>query len=116
MRVATDKIRRLARRRGLTLSALLARAGVSRNAYYSLARRSSVLPKTLGSLARTLGVSESELLDEVPLSVVTARRICAENPAIAFENAWHVLAMLEMKPTERLNRSLIRGRATAVHR
>ena len=116
MRVATERLREIARSRGLTLAALLQRAGVSRNAYYSLARRDSVLPRTLRLLARSLGVSESELVEDVPDMVVRSRRICAESPEASFENVWHTLALLEMEPIERLNRSLTRGRTTTVHR
>ena len=116
MRVATDKIRQMARRQGLTLSALLELAGVSRNAYYSLARRRSVLPGTLESLAHTLQVPQSELLEEIPDRVITARRISAANPGVNFDNIWHVLTLLEMDPKERLNRSLTRGRIIPVQR
>ena len=116
MRLATEKIRQLARHQGLSLSELLEKASVSRNAYYSLARRDSVLPRTLDSLARTLQVPQSELLEDVPDRVAAARQICAQNPEATFENVWHVLTLLEMNPTERLNRSLIRGRATPVQR
>ncbi len=116
MKLAARKIRQFARHQGLTLSELLEKASVSRNAYYSLARRNSVLPRTLDSLARALQVPQSELLEDVPDRVANARQICAENPGATFENVWHVLTLLEMNPTERLNRSLIRGRATPVQR
>lgn len=116
MKLASVRIQELAKARGLTVSALLQRAGVSRNAYYSLARRESVLPKSLVALARSLGLPESELLEEIPESVVVARRICRENPEAAFENVWHALSLMKLNPIERLNRSLIRGRATTVYR
>ena len=52
----------------------------------------------------------------MPDMVARARRICAECPEASFENVWHTLALLEMEPIERLNRSLTRGRATAIRR
>ena len=115
MKLAIEKIRELARDRGLSLSALLERASVSRTAYYSLARRSSVVPGSVHALATTLGVPVSALLEDVPARLVTARAICREEPDATFENVWHTLTLLELDPAERLNRSLIRGRATAVH-
>jgi hypothetical protein len=45
-----------------------------------------------------------------------ALAICAAEPEASFENVWHALILLELAPIERLNRSLIRGRATAVQR
>jgi len=43
-----------------------------------------------------------------------ALAICEAEPEASFENVWHSLILLELDPLERLNRSLIRGRATAV--
>ncbi len=43
-----------------------------------------------------------------------ALAICEANPQASFENVWHTLILLELDPIERLNRSLIRGRAAAV--
>ena len=39
-----------------------------------------------------------------------ARRIRARNRRSEFENLWHTLNLLELPPTERLVRSLVRGR------
>jgi len=116
MRLATERIRELARDKNLTLSELLQRAGVSRTAYYSLARKSSVVPRSLDALASALDMPVSGLLEELPPRVVAAQRICAEHPDASFENVWHVLTLLEANPIERLNRSLTRGRTTTAHR
>ena len=113
----------LARDRGESLSRLLRRAGVSRTAFYSLSRRNSVLPKTVLALSPALGVSELELLETVSRSddvdyrnrLREAQRIVGNSPEASFENVWHVLCLLDLDPVERLNRSLIRGRATALH-
>jgi hypothetical protein len=45
-----------------------------------------------------------------------ARAICDAEPGAAFENVWHALVLLEEAPLDRLNRSLIRGRAAAIQR
>lgn len=119
MRLSAAKVRRLARARGLTLSEALRRAEVSRNAFYSLARRPTVVPRTVHALGASLGVPSSELLDEAPPSprergaalLREARRIHARNPRSSFDNIWHTLWLLDVSPAERLQRSLIRGHA-----
>jgi hypothetical protein len=124
VRLARDKVRRLARARGLTLSEALRRARVSRNAFYHLARRPTVLPGSVHALSEALGVHSCELLDETPPSrnvraatlVREARRIHAHHPRSSFENIWHTLWLLDVSPAERLRRSLIRGRTTTPHR
>lgn len=59
--------------------------------------------------------------DAEPVARAVARReraqaICAAEPAASFENVWHALILLEDTPLDRLNRSLIRGRATPIQR
>ena len=118
MRLSTERIRELAASRGLSLSALLREAGISRNAYYSLARRESVVPKSVHRLAGTLGVAPTDLFEEVledkhdvDRLVAEARRIAARHPGIEFENVWHTLLVLREPPLQRLRGSLRRGRA-----
>jgi hypothetical protein len=105
----------------MTLSGLLSRAGVSRTAYYSLARRSTVLPRSIHALAATLGLAPSAILEEPAAETETAmarlelaRAICAREPEADLDTVRHTLALLDLPPIERLNRSLIRGRAAAV--
>lgn len=109
----------MARDRGESLSSALKRAGVSRTAYYSLLRRPSILPKTVVSLSATLGVAFRDLLeDDEPdhgSRLREAQRVLKMTPGAWFENVWHTLCLLDLDPVERLNRSLIRGRATAIH-
>ncbi len=62
MRLDLWTIKEECRRRGLTLSEMLARAGVSRNAFYSLARRDSILPRSLHLVATELQLAPSEIL------------------------------------------------------
>ena len=124
MRLAPKKVRQLTRLRGESLTSLLKRAGVSRTAYYSLLRRETLLPRTVLSLSAALETTPGEILEEDPSDVAPgykqrlrkARRILESSPEATFENIWHTLCLLELGPVERLNRSLIRGRATAVHR
>jgi len=123
MRLAAGKIRSLASRQSRSLSAVLRDAGVSRTAFYSLARRPSLLPRTVHALAEGLGVNPRALLEssDPPAKTVLekrqdrARAIIAAHAACSFENVWHTLVLLDMPPAERLNRSLIRGRAITVH-
>ena len=96
---------------------------MSRTAYYSLARRPSVLPNTIHALAQALDVRTIDLLDDDPPADQLARarlreavKICQISPAASFENVWHTLCLLDELPIERLNRSLTRGRPGAIHR
>lgn len=124
MRLSTAKVRALARTRGLTLSEALRRARVSRNAFYHLARRPTVLPRSVEALAAALGVRSAVLLEEPPSApearakalLGEARRIHTRHPRSSFENIWHTLWLLEASPEERLSRSLVRGRAGSRHR
>lgn len=124
MRFDADAVRGLARRQGLSLGEALRRARVSRTAFYSLARRPTALPGTITALARALGVPASRLLREEPglgrdraqALVREARRIRGRSRRSEFENLWHTLNLLELAPTERLARSLARGRTRTVHR
>lgn len=124
MKLAGDKVRALARARGLTLSEALRRAKVSRNAFYHLVRQPSVIPNSIHALGVSLGVPISALLDEAVPSlddraaalVREARKIHARHPRSSFDNIWHSLWLLEVSPDERLRRSLTRGRVTPSHR
>lgn len=124
MRLSVPKVRELARSRGVSLAEALRRSGVSRTAFYALARRRSLLPKTIRALSEALGVEPDDLLDAAPEppEVVAERRLRAareilrRHPDASFENVWHTLTLLDLPPAERLNRSLTRGRARAVHR
>lgn len=122
MRLAAERIQRLCAERGLTLQGFLEAAGVSRTAYYSLARRTSILPRSLHAMARMLDVAPSALLDEDPPAaaraaerIEEAQSVLAANPRATFENVWHTLALLDEPPIERLRRSLLRARTADLH-
>jgi len=115
-------IKKLCNKKGLTLQSLLVRASVSRTAYYSLARKESVLPASVRAIAGELGVVPSAILEEAPAAewrtralLRQARRILDHHPQASFENVWHTLVLLEEPPVDRLRRSLLRGRAVDLH-
>lgn len=121
MRLSHQKVRRLCAERGLSLSELLEKAGVSRTAFYSLTSRPSVVPESVTAVAAALHVDERDLLDPASMEETAvrarlrrAKKICGADPDLDFENVWHTLTLLEMSPRERLERSLRRGRSAAV--
>jgi hypothetical protein len=124
MRLSAEKVRALANGQSRSLSAVLREAAVSRTAFYSLARRRSLLPRTVYAVAEALGVRASDVLDSPDRSpeelmaarLADARAMATAHPTAAFENIWHTLALLDLPPIDRLNRSLLRGRAITVHR
>ncbi|MBM3293405.1 MAG: hypothetical protein FJY82_02650 [Candidatus Aminicenantes bacterium] len=123
MRIDLTRFRALARKRGLSLNALLAEAGVSKTAFYHLVHKSSVLPRSLDSLAERLAVRPSAFLTEKRPDVTKVRRvlrltdrIVAGNPDLDRDNVRLTLLLLEEEPIRRLRRSLIRGRKIVLHR
>jgi hypothetical protein len=117
MRFDAEKTARLARERGLSIGRLLAEAGVSRNAFYHLARKPELAPVSVQKLARTLDVGLSELIaPEAPPAEREARRwslvdsIARMYPGVDRDNVRHTLVLLDEKPESRLRRALQRGR------
>lgn len=95
---------------------MLHNAGVSRNAYYSLARKNSVLPKSLIAIADQLDVQPSVFLEEesrvqqrAQRLLVTLDRIMKHNKKADPDNVRHTLLLLQEKPINRLRRALLRG-------
>jgi len=117
MRLNHEEAKRIAREQGRTLTGALDRAGVSRTAYYSLRRRSNILPRTILDLAAELGIEPERLLRKTPTALTYERRlqhtreICERFPGTDFHNVWHTLTLRDLPPEERLRRSLRRGRA-----
>jgi len=123
MRIDLTKLRELARKRGLSITALLAKAGVSKTAFYHLAHKSSVLPASLRQLADTLSIRPGAFLTEENPDVTKVRqiltltdRIVAENRKVDRDNVRLTLLLLEEEPIRRLRRSLVRGRKSDLHR
>ena len=123
MKLADETIRKLAAKKGLSLSELLFRSGVSRTAYYSLTRRATVLPKSVHALAYALEVRPRDIVeqgqnaaeDRAVAHMREVRKIQMQHPTSSFDNLWHTICLLELPPEERLNRSLTRGRTGTIH-
>ena len=117
MKVAADRIRALCRQRGWKLTALLREAGVSRNAFYSLARRESIVPHSLRAIADRLDLPVSAMLEEEPGAADRMRAVMHQTEQIVRggtdlepENIRHTLVLLAEEPVDRLRRALRRGR------
>jgi len=123
MRIDLRRLRKLAEKRGLSLTALLAKSGVSKTAFYHLVHKSSVLPASLRALAETLSVRPGAFLTEENPDVAKVRRILsltdrivAGDPKLDPDNVRLTLLLLEEDPVRRLRRSLTRGRKSDLHR
>ena len=123
MRIDLARLRELAGKRGLSLNALLAKAGVSKTAFYHLVHKSSVLPHSLCSLAEALAVRPGAFITEKNPDIMKIRRILAltdrivaASPKLDRDNVRLTLLLLEEEPVRRLRRSLIRGRKLDFHR
>lgn len=117
MRVSLKKVEYECGRKDLNVGELLREAGVSRNAFYSLARKDYVVPLSLIRIAERLNVAVSDLLDETETPVArmkaiaaASERISKRHPGADPENIRHTLILLNEKPIERLRRALRRGR------
>jgi len=117
MKISMDKVEYECRRRDLNIGEMLREAGVSRNAFYSLARKDYVVPSSLILIAERLHISVSALLEETDTptermkSLATeSERISKRNPGVDRDNIRHTLLLLNEKPVERLRRALRRGR------
>lgn len=117
MKLSLEKIACECDRRDLTLGALLREAGVSRNAYYSLARKDYVVPASLVRIAERLEVPVAALVDETETPgrrmrslAVESERILRRCPGSDPDNVRHTLILLDERPVERLRRALRRGR------
>ena len=123
MRISSQTIKQLCRKKGKTLSRMLSEAGVSRNAYYSLAREDSILPGSLHSIADYLGVQPVEILTAEDHRLEAARLLRAEvdeivgaHKGIDRDNVRHSLILLGEEPIERLRRALRRGQRADIRR
>ena len=123
MRISSEKLKRLCRKKGLSLNQLLQEAGVSKNAYYSLARKDTVLPNSITAIAGRLGVKPSSFMDETILEeerftslLEELEWVLSRHKRADQENVRHTLLLLREKPIERLRRSLTRGQRFDFHR
>ena len=116
MKLSMHKVEYECRRRGLNTGEMLREAGVSRNAFYSLARKDCVVPASIIRIAQHLDISISALLEETKTPVERIRSIAVETERISRthrgvdrDNVRHTLILLSEKPVERLRRALRRG-------
>jgi hypothetical protein len=111
------------RRRHIGLGDMLREAGVSRNAFYSLARKDHVVPLSLVLIAERLDVPVSALLEESDTPVERmkslaseSKRISKRHPEVDQDTIRHTLVLLNDRPIERLRRALLRGRYAHIRR
>ena len=116
MRISSDKLKAFCHKKQQNLKRVLHNAGVSRNAYYSLARKDSVLPKSLIAIADQLDVQPSAFLEEGSRVEQRAQRLLAtldkiikHNKKADRDNVRHTLLLLQEKPVNRLRRALLRA-------
>jgi lambda repressor-like predicted transcriptional regulator len=121
MRISTESVATRCRERGVSLQSLLRGADVSRNAYYTLARHDSILPKSLTAIAKALCVSPSELLTEDSRGVEQAKLLLAKvdhvverHRNVNRDNVRHTLLLLRKDPIDRLRRALIRAQGSDI--
>jgi hypothetical protein len=117
MKISLNKVEYECRRRDLSVGGLLRESGVSRNAFYSLARKEYVVPLSLIRIADRLNVPVSDLLEETDTPAARMKAIAAEAallvdryPEVDPDNVRHTLILLNEEPVERLRRALRRGR------
>ena len=121
MKISIQKLGRLCSERRISLSELLGRAQVSRNAFYSLARKESVLPRSISAVAAHLGVRPAAFLEDEDVLAARYRlllrrvnRIAEKHPGIDRDNIRHMFLLLEEKPVERLRRALVRAQKSDI--
>ena len=117
VKLSLEKVESLCRRQGMQIGQMLHEADVSRNAFYTLARKDFVVPQSLIRISEFLDVSVLCLLDDVLTPTQRIKRLLAESNRISRrnrdvdpDNVRHTLLLLNDKPIERLRRALQRGR------
>ncbi len=117
VKLSLKKVESFCKQRDTGIGDMLREAGVSRNAFYTLARKRSVVPQSLIRIAKHLGVSVSALLDDIVAPTERIKSLLAEATRISKrhrdvdrDNVRHTLLLLDEEPAERLRRALRRGR------
>lgn len=123
MRIISGNLKQLCRNRKIRLQDLLKDAKVSRTAYYSLTRKKSILPKSIGRIARRLDVSPLRFLEDSTGAIHRIRQlqertdaICVRHPECDRDVVFRTLMNLDLPPVQRLRKALIRGRKPHFHR
>jgi transcriptional regulator with XRE-family HTH domain len=131
VRIDRERLKQLCDQQNISLSELLRRASVSPTAYYALARKEEILPRSIRAIAASLGVPPNEILamaeegespeprhagNPDPRELAeTVERVLREAPEANRDNVWHTLLLLSEAPVSRLKRSLLRGRRIDLH-
>jgi len=122
MRISIAVIKDKCHQQKITMSELLKQAGVSRNAFYTLAREDSVLPKSIRAIAKSLDISPSEFLTEDNQEMEMMKRlrnkvddIARKHKKVDRDNIRHTLLLLREPPIERLRRALTRGQKPHIY-
>jgi len=117
MKLSHEKLKALCQKKQLSIKKMLARAGVSRNAFYSLLRKDSLLPGSVTAIADFLGVPPAEFIAPDKTDVFQtkkqyrqAKEIHDKHSRSDPDNILHTLILLDEPPIERLRRALRRGR------
>lgn len=117
MRVSISTIKGLCKKRGITITKLLRQAKVSRNAFYSLAREETILPRSLRLIADSLKIQPMDMLTEDHPELEAMKKLLAEvdtivsnHRGLSRDRVRHTLLLLQEEPITRLRRALIRGR------
>ena len=123
MRIDQAGLMRLCAERHMPLGAALRAAAVSRTAYYSLARKDSILPKSVERLARVLGVSPTAFVADETAALVRLRELQAQagalhrrHPGLDRDVMFRTFQNLDLPPLQRLRRALVRAPRTRIHR
>jgi predicted DNA-binding transcriptional regulator AlpA len=122
MRISAEKLKLLCTDKQLNIKELLSMAGVSRNAYYSLVRKGSVLPRSVIAIAARLGVNPSAFLEsadiktETRLLLAKIDAICSSHQHADRDTIRHTLMLLHEPPIDRLRRALLRGKKFNIRR
>ena len=117
MEINHERVKLYCSQKGISLGQALKASEVSSNAYYSLVRKDSVLPKSITCLAETLGVPVSELLFDRDKIALDHARLMQEVEEVAeltgvrdSDLVKHTLLLLKEEPIDRLKRGLELGR------
>ena len=116
MRISSAKLKALCRDQNVPLKDVLGQARVSRTAYYSLVKKESILPKSIGRVARRLGVSPLSFLvdDTSPIRRIRevqeqTETVCRRYPECDRDVVFRTLMNQDLPPVERLRKALIRA-------
>ncbi len=123
MKIDMKRLKSICAGQDLTLSELLQSAGVSRNAFYTLARQDSILPRSIQVIANHLQIPPSSFLADEGSDtqkgmnlIRRVRNIVNHHELADPDNIRHTLILLEEKPVERLRRALLRARRFNIQR